>query len=135
MRVHVAFTPDEAAAAPTGLVIDVIRATSTICQALDAGYDSEANHVYAREGHGVTSHMPPEHGRPGKGPPAGRYRRLMKQRFDEARYRRRVQVETVMSMLKRRQGAATRGRSFQARCRDLRLMAITHNVMIQAAAA
>ena len=39
MRVHVAFTPDEAAAAPTGIVIDVIRATSTICQALDAGYE------------------------------------------------------------------------------------------------
>jgi 2-phosphosulfolactate phosphatase len=40
VRVHVAFTPDEAAAAPTGLVIDVIRATSTICQALDAGYET-----------------------------------------------------------------------------------------------
>lgn len=39
MRVHVAFTPDEAAVAPTGVVIDVIRATSTICQALDAGYE------------------------------------------------------------------------------------------------
>ena len=39
MRVHVAFTPDEAAEAPTGVVIDVIRATSTICQALDAGYE------------------------------------------------------------------------------------------------
>ena len=39
MRVHVAFTPDEAAAAPTGVVIDVIRATSTICQALAAGYE------------------------------------------------------------------------------------------------
>jgi 2-phosphosulfolactate phosphatase len=39
VRVHVAFTPDEAAAAPTGIVIDVIRATSTICQALDAGYE------------------------------------------------------------------------------------------------
>jgi len=39
VRVHVAFTPDEAAAAPTGLVIDVIRATSTICQALDSGYE------------------------------------------------------------------------------------------------
>ena len=38
MRVHVAFTPAETAAAPTGLVIDVIRATSTVCQALDAGY-------------------------------------------------------------------------------------------------
>ena len=33
------FTPDEAGAAPTGIVIDVIRATSTICQALAAGYE------------------------------------------------------------------------------------------------
>ena len=39
MHVHVAFTPDELAAAPTGVVIDVIRATSTICQALAAGYE------------------------------------------------------------------------------------------------
>ncbi len=38
MRVDVAFTPAESAAAPTGIVIDVIRATSTICQALAAGY-------------------------------------------------------------------------------------------------
>ena len=39
MRVDVDFTPDEAGAAPTGLVIDVIRATSTICQALASGYE------------------------------------------------------------------------------------------------
>ena len=39
MRVHVAFTPDEAGEAPTGIVIDVIRATSTICQALASGYE------------------------------------------------------------------------------------------------
>jgi 2-phosphosulfolactate phosphatase len=39
VRVHVAFTPDESAAAPTGVVIDVIRATSTICQALASGYE------------------------------------------------------------------------------------------------
>ena len=38
MRVHVAFVPDEAASAPVGLVIDVLRATSTIAQALAAGY-------------------------------------------------------------------------------------------------
>ena len=38
MRVHVALTPDEAGEAPTGIVIDVIRATSTIAQALAAGY-------------------------------------------------------------------------------------------------
>src|SRR5438874_8386751 len=38
MRVHVAFTPAEAASAPLGIVVDVVRATSTIAQALDAGY-------------------------------------------------------------------------------------------------
>jgi 2-phosphosulfolactate phosphatase len=39
VRVDVVFTPEEAGAAPTGIVIDVIRATSTICQALAAGYE------------------------------------------------------------------------------------------------
>jgi 2-phosphosulfolactate phosphatase len=38
VRVHVAFTPSEAAAAPTGIVVDVLRATSTIAQALASGY-------------------------------------------------------------------------------------------------
>jgi 2-phosphosulfolactate phosphatase len=38
VRVHVAFTPAEAAEAPTGIVVDVLRATSTIAQALAAGY-------------------------------------------------------------------------------------------------
>jgi 2-phosphosulfolactate phosphatase len=38
VKVHVAFTPDEAASAPTGIVVDVVRATSTIAQALSAGY-------------------------------------------------------------------------------------------------
>jgi 2-phosphosulfolactate phosphatase len=38
VRVHVAFTPAEAASAPTAVVVDVLRATSTIAQALAAGY-------------------------------------------------------------------------------------------------
>jgi 2-phosphosulfolactate phosphatase len=38
VRVHVAFTPDEAERIPTAVVVDVLRATSTIAQALDAGY-------------------------------------------------------------------------------------------------
>jgi 2-phosphosulfolactate phosphatase len=38
MRVHVAFTPAEATRVPTGIVVDVLRATSTIVQALDSGY-------------------------------------------------------------------------------------------------
>ena len=39
MRVHVAFTPGEAATAPFGIVVDVLRATSTIAQALASGYE------------------------------------------------------------------------------------------------
>lgn len=39
MRVHVAFTPGEAESAPVGIVVDVLRATSTITQALASGYE------------------------------------------------------------------------------------------------
>ena len=39
MRVHVAFTPAETTPVPTAIVVDALRATSTIVQALDAGYD------------------------------------------------------------------------------------------------
>ena len=35
---HVAFTPSEATAVPTGIVVDVLRASSTIVQALESGY-------------------------------------------------------------------------------------------------
>jgi 2-phosphosulfolactate phosphatase len=38
-RIDVAFTPDEAASAPVGIVVDVLRATSTMAQALAAGYE------------------------------------------------------------------------------------------------
>jgi 2-phosphosulfolactate phosphatase len=39
MPVHVAFTPEEAAPAEVGIVVDVLRATSTIAQALASGYE------------------------------------------------------------------------------------------------
>jgi 2-phosphosulfolactate phosphatase len=38
MRIHVAFTPADTAPAPIGVVVDVLRATSTIAQALASGY-------------------------------------------------------------------------------------------------
>jgi 2-phosphosulfolactate phosphatase len=38
VRCHVAFTPAEASAAPLGIVVDVMRATSIIVQALASGY-------------------------------------------------------------------------------------------------
>jgi 2-phosphosulfolactate phosphatase len=39
MAVHVAFTPDAVAPAAVGVVVDVLRATSTIAQALASGYE------------------------------------------------------------------------------------------------
>ena len=39
MRVDVALTPAETITAPLGVVVDVLRATSTIAQALAAGYE------------------------------------------------------------------------------------------------
>jgi 2-phosphosulfolactate phosphatase len=61
MRVHVAFTPAEAERAPTAIVVDVLRATSTIAQALASGYRrvlccaevEEARALRTRLGEGV----------------------------------------------------------------------------------
>ena len=39
MRIDVAFTPAEEVSAPLAIVVDVLRATSTIAQALAAGYE------------------------------------------------------------------------------------------------
>jgi 2-phosphosulfolactate phosphatase len=39
LNVRVGFTPAEQVSAPLGIVIDVLRATSTICQALDSGFE------------------------------------------------------------------------------------------------
>src|SRR4029453_13461526 len=39
MRGQVAFTPAEGAGTPVGIVVDVLRATSTIAQALASGYE------------------------------------------------------------------------------------------------
>jgi len=112
------------------LVAEALRIVRMSQLTADAGYDSEPNHRFARDDHGVRTIIPAKHGRPTDKPPTGRYRRLMKTRFDRPAYRRRSQVETVISMIKRRQGAHVRGRSYQSQCRDLRLLALTHNVMI-----
>ncbi|HMO85934.1 MAG TPA: transposase [Lacipirellulaceae bacterium] len=96
----------------------------------DAGYDSEPNHVFARRSCGVRSIIPPKHGRPTTKPARGRYRRLMQTRFDEEAYRDRVQVETVISMVKRRLEPCVRGRTVWTQRYELRLKVLTHNVMI-----
>jgi hypothetical protein len=98
--------------------------------AADAGYDSEPNHAFARRECQVRSVIPAKHGRPTTKPATGHYRRLMQTRFDTAAYRDRVQVETVISMVKRRLEAFVRGRTAWSQRRELRLKVLTHNVMI-----
>lgn len=78
----------------------------------DAGYDSESNHEFVRDELNCKSIIPPKHGRLTTKPAKGRYRRMMQTHFNRVRYRQRAQVETVMSMLKRRQGSHCNGRTY-----------------------
>jgi Transposase DDE domain len=112
------------------LVSAALRQMRLTRMVADAGYDSEPNHRVARERWGIRTIIPPKHGRPTTKPATGKYRRLMQVRFDRDAYHSRSQVETVMSMIKRRQGSHVHGRCHHSRCRDLRLMVLTHNLMI-----
>jgi hypothetical protein len=98
----------------------------------DAGYDSEANHRYARDTQGVRSFMPATIGRPTAKLPSGRYRRQMKQRLNKhyGRYGQRWQVECTNSMLKRRLTATVAARSYWAQCRELLLIVLTYQCML-----
>lgn len=100
------------------------------CLLADAGYDSESNHRYCREVMRMRTVIPPLHGRHTDKPAKGKYRRLMQTRFSRKQYGQRWQAETVMSMIKRRQGDSTSGRTYHSRRRDMMLMAVTHNIMI-----
>jgi len=103
----------------------------------DAGYDSEPNHRHARERRGVRSFMPAKHGRPTSKPLSGRYRRQMKQRLNKryGSYGQRWQVETGISMIKRRVSALVNARTYWTQCHELLLIALTYNFMLLYAAA
>jgi hypothetical protein len=97
----------------------------------DADFDAEWVHEEVRS-YGIRTVIPPERGRPSDKPPAGRWRRRMKRRFDKTKYGQRWQTETVNSMIKRRLGSALRARSYWSQYREIILRVITHNVMIVA---
>jgi transposase len=100
------------------------------CIVADAGYDSESNHQFARESLASRSIFPAKHGRPTDKPAFGKYRRLMQVHFDLETYRRRVPVETVVSMIKRRLGNHVRARSRRGQVRELALVVLTYNLVI-----
>jgi hypothetical protein len=100
----------------------------------DAGYDSEANHRIARHDMNVRSLIKTGAGRPGKKPPSGYYRRLMRKQLQGSqrgkKYGQRAQAETVNSMLKRNLGDALRSRSPRARKAEQMLRILTHNIAL-----
>jgi len=100
----------------------------------DAGYDAEWVHRLAREEYGICALIPPTIGRPTAKPPSTPFRRRMRAYFrrppERRRYGQRWQVETVISMLKRRLCETLNARSYHRQNRALRLKVITHNLMI-----
>jgi hypothetical protein len=96
----------------------------------DAGYDSEAAHVFAREVCGARTLIPATRGRPTTKRLTGYWRQRMRTRFDHDKYRRRWQAETVHSMIKRMLGSALRARTYWSQSREMNLRMLTHNIMI-----
>lgn len=128
-----------AAAPGRGPGSDLVRFKTVLRQAVgrarigtllaDADFDAEWVHEFVR-GFGIRTVIPPTRGRPSEKPPAGKWRRWMKQRFAKQKYGQRWQVETVNSMIKRRLGSALRARSYWSQCREIILRVITHNAMV-----
>jgi hypothetical protein len=98
--------------------------------AADAGYDSEAAHVYAREECHARTLIPATRGRPTTKPLQGYWRQQMRTRFNHEKYGQRWQVETVNSMIKRSMGSALRARTYWSQSREITLRILTHNIMI-----
>jgi hypothetical protein len=100
----------------------------------DAGFDDHANHVLAREDLGIQALIRTPRGGPSISSMTSPYRRAMKRQLAGSQagktYGLRSSVETTNSMLKRNLGDSLRARTGTARCREMELRAITHNLMI-----
>jgi hypothetical protein len=96
----------------------------------DAGYDAEWVHQVARDDLEIRTIIPAGIGRPTDKAPTGHYRRWMSQRLHLTQYGQRWQVETVMSMIKRRLGSSVNASSYHSQNRALMLKAIAHNILI-----
>ena len=120
-----------------GQLLDAsLRKASVDTVLADAGYDSEPHHRHARTQRQVRSVIPARVGRKSDKPPSGYWRRQMRQQLATPERRRhrgygqRWPIETVFSQIKRCLASEIAGRSFFSRCRDLRLLAVTHNLLL-----
>jgi DDE family transposase len=104
----------------------------------DKGYDAEHNHQLCRDELGIPSTLIAVRRRTGPHPtrqwPSGRYRREMKRRIRRSDYGQRWQIESSFSRHKRLLGSALRARSWPMQQWECMLRAITHDLMLIAAA-
>jgi len=124
--------PDQPCVIPTLLAGCARQRIDTLFA--DAGHDGEWVHKFCRDELDVRSFIPPTIGRPTQKPPTTRYRRAMRAYFrrdpKRRRYGQRWQVETVVSMIKRRLGEVLGARSQRRQNRAIMLRAIVHNILI-----
>jgi transposase len=98
----------------------------------DKAYDAEHNHTLCRRELGIRSTVIPINPRNALGPPQGRYRRMMHDRFPSRQYRQRAQAESGFSRHKRRLGSSLTARNDPTRHNELLIRTLTHNLMILA---
>ena len=93
----------------------------------DKGYDSESNHIYAREILGAESIIPARKNRSKDFKTRGKYRKEMKSGYDLDRYRQRNKVETVNSVIKRKMGDCVRAKKVWNQNREILFMVMVYN--------
>ena len=93
----------------------------------DKGFDSEANHKYAREEIGAKSIIPLRY-RVSLGKTKGHYRRKLRRYFPNKRYHRRSIIETINSVEKRKFGDTLRGRLLKMQRREMKVTDIVYNI-------
>jgi transposase len=97
----------------------------------DCGYDSESNHRFCRDRFGISWPVIAVNPRNLKyGSMTGHFRRLMRGRFPQKKYRQRWQVESIFSRFKRRLGCCMRARTDESRQAECFLRVLTYNLMI-----
>jgi Transposase DDE domain len=96
----------------------------------DAGFDSEGAHALCHQTLGIRRTAIRLNPRRTRKWPRTPYRRAMRRRFPSRVYRRRVQVESVISRLKRHLGSALTARRPEAQRAEQVLRALTYNLMI-----
>lgn len=121
------------------LLYDAWRRSGVSAVVADAGYDSEANHRIARQDMVVRSVIAAGIGRPSSNPPAGRWRRHVKERLsskaaspntDQKLYAQRSQSETAHSMMKRNLSSALRARTPERQKKEMMLRVLVHNITL-----